>query len=188
MKARLAYNLLLCTLFFSFLTTTTAHAQDEATCVNNTTQADRLRLEGSFEEAVELLQSCKDSSVINDQQRSRIYEILAKSYEGLRFENDAREAIRNLLRIAPDYKVNEQDDKPLYKQWVREIKQEMGLDEPEEVIAEPEPITAAQKSKRRRALFIGGGAVVAGGIIYAIVCCDEKGNPPLPAPAYPGGN
>lgn len=175
-------------LFLVFVMPVTVSAQDIAVCINNLTEADEARRRGQFEQAISLLEQCKDNSALSILDRSTAHKIIAKSYEGLQREQDAKAAIRSLLEIAPDYEPDPNLDSPSFVELVNEVRAESqaGNEVAEKPIStNAESMLAEEKrAKRKKLLLIGGGSAVA--IAAAAILLSGGGDDQLPGPPFPG--
>lgn len=76
---------------------------------------------GYFDEAIERLTACLERNAFSAEERRRVYRLLGLSYIGKDREQDAREAVRALLEVAPDYQPDPALDPPPFVQMVREM-------------------------------------------------------------------
>ncbi len=185
--------------------TAPAFAQDAATCISNLERAEELRLRGRFEDAIDLVNPCKDINQLSIRDRATVYDIMAKSYEGLQRQQEAIDAIKRLLELAPQFEPDPAANSRTYVQLfeqVREEQQNEPVPEPETVpppapvappIAQVPEADVKPRGKSRRGVLIGGaGALGVGAAVIFLVTSGEKGvDPPLPptelpGPPYPG--
>lgn len=76
---------------------------------------------GYFDEAIERLTDCLEQNAFSADERRRVYRLLGLSYIGKDREQDAREAVRSLLEVAPDYRPDPAVDPPPFVQLVEEM-------------------------------------------------------------------
>jgi hypothetical protein len=76
---------------------------------------------GYFDEAIERLTDCLDKNAFSSEERRRAFRLLGLSYIGKDSEQDAREAVRALLEVAPDYRPDPALDPPPFVALVEEM-------------------------------------------------------------------
>jgi len=175
-----------------------AHAQEK--CKYELTEAEKKYQDGFFDEAITLLLACVNKSGLAVDESERAYKLLAKAYHANQLLNEAKEALKKLLALAPNWKPNPVTDPPpfqrLAEEVIKEIEQQKLAEEkkPEEKILPAEviePVQPAKKKSSKKWLWIGGGVLVAGGVTAAILAGskDEKVDTGFPSPpGRPTGN
>jgi hypothetical protein len=90
-------------------------------CDTALTEADERYRAGYFDDVIERLSDCLDQNAFSPEERRRAYRLLGLSYIGKDRELDAREAVRSLLEVAPDYQPDPALDPPPFVQLVEEM-------------------------------------------------------------------
>jgi tetratricopeptide (TPR) repeat protein len=67
---------------------------------------------GRFDEAIDRLERCLDANAFQADERRQAYRLIGLSFIGKDREAEAREAVRNLLLAAPDYRPDPNLDPP----------------------------------------------------------------------------
>jgi hypothetical protein len=198
---------LLFTIFIDPIFPTLAQAQQ--VCATALKDAETKYNDGQFDEAIELLKKCIAQGFTEEQQKEA-YRLLGLAYLAKNFRDQAREAIKNLLTLVPNWQPDPIQDPPPFTRLVEEIKQKMREQQEKEkaeehvekkpVIPEPpreepiETIQTPQKGRSKKLLWVGiGAAVIGGGLIAVLAGSGSNAGPPPPAklpdpPGAPGGN
>jgi tetratricopeptide (TPR) repeat protein len=79
---------------------------------------------GYFDRAIERLDACLDADELDAEERRQAYRLIGLSYIGKDREQEAREAIRALLEVAPDYQPDPALDPPPFVEMVAEVKRQ----------------------------------------------------------------
>ncbi|MEP0545976.1 MAG: outer membrane beta-barrel protein [Rhodothermales bacterium] len=90
-------------------------------CDTALAEADEQYRAGYFDDVIERLSDCLDANAFSSEERRRAYRLLGLSYIGKDRELDAREAVRSLLEVAPDYQPDPALDPPPFVQLVEEM-------------------------------------------------------------------
>ena len=125
-------------------------AQPRDKCVAERAAAENHYLEGQFDEAVGLLQACLDREALFVEEAVQVYRLLALAYMNRDALEQAEQAIRDLLEIAPAYQADPIQDPPSYTTMVRVIRQDMAAQAPPEEIAEAPPEEQAEGQQAPR--------------------------------------
>ncbi len=190
---KLVYCMVLClfTLSLTLAVWVPEALAQQQNCTEKLAQAEQLYMEVQPEEAIALLTECIETNEFTQEERQRAYRLLALSYISNEQFDEARDAVRDLLRFAPDYQVDPVQDPPVFVTLIEEIRPPIT------------PPVVAEQPKRKggisKWLLIGGG-VVAGGVLAAVLAGgggsngngNGNGPPPPPTiaapPPLPGGN
>jgi tetratricopeptide (TPR) repeat protein len=166
------------------------HAQEK--CKYELAEAEKQYQDGFFDEAITLLLACVNKSGLAVDESERAYKLLAKAYHANQLLNEAKEALKKLLTLAPNWKPNPETDTPpfqrLAEEVIKEFEQQKLAEEkkPEQKISPAEIIEPVQpvKKKSKKWLWIGGGVLVAGGVTAAILSGgdDKKTDSGFPLP------
>ncbi len=166
----------------AFVSPAAVHAQ--AACESELAAAGEAYTFGRFDEAIDLLRRCVRKRDASSMEKQRAYRLLALSYIGKDDEGRARENVRELLLINPNYQTDPDQDPPPFVDMIREVKREMDRAQP--------PADAGDDGDKKgggnRLLLIGGGVALAG-VAAAVLLSggggddgdgDGNGGPPQP--------
>lgn len=154
----------------------TAHAQD-ATCADLLAQADQFYERGGFDEAIARTDQCLALTSVSETERRTAYRLKGLSYIGKGLEVDARESIRRLLELVPNYEPDPVMDPPNFVDMITEMRDEMTAEEsepqevetadstPPPVVSTPTTGTSRRKKGGRKWLLGGLGVAAAGGLV-----------------------
>lgn len=190
----------------------TALGQDQD-CTNFLGEADAMYAQGDFDGTIALINRCIDDETISESNRRIAYRLIGLSYIGKGVEGDAKEAVRQLLTLVPNYEPDPVMDPPNFVSMVAEVRQEIGAQAVENTPAEtpaqtPQaevestppptqvstPQTPVSTSSRRKKgngkkILIGGlGAAAAGGLVYLLVSRPSGGDAIAAPPGLPPSN
>jgi tetratricopeptide (TPR) repeat protein len=101
---------------------------------------------GFFDEAIDLLDRCLNKGGINKEQRMQAYRLKGLAYLAKDYLNQAKESIKNLMELVPDYEPNPEQDPPAFRQMVTEVKEEQTQDEPPQ--QQPAPTATSEPPQR----------------------------------------
>ena len=165
--------------------------QAQASCEQALPTATRYYNDARFEEAIGLLNRCLEQGAFSEAEQHHVYTLLSMLCFANREEAEARQAIRVLLSLKPDYQPDPIRDQPSYRALVEDVRSRM---QPVQAAASmPEVVAATGRPNRRgfrKWLYAGGGAVLTGAaflLINSVGQSNQGGgsNPPPPRP--PGG-
>ncbi len=153
---------------------------------------------GRFDDALATLQPCLDDPSLDDETRLQLLRLAAFNYLAKDLNEDAEQAVEQLLTLNPSYEVNILEDPPPFIRMVGEVREAMSAaDTPSVVVRNdpdpppPQPVVTPQTSggpKLGRWILLGGG-LVAGGVLAAVLLTSETPVDPIsPPPALPPGN
>ncbi len=161
-RSLLALLLTVQTIFIPFKTTLTAQSLSPDSLIE---QARKSYYEGKFDQAITLIKTCFQETVLDNGQLQEAYKILAQAYLAKNYTDAAREAVVRLLEVNPMYAPTIEEEPPPFVQLVSEVKQAKS----------PEASTAPESDNKW--LWIGaGGALVIGAATFIIFSSngDEK--------------
>lgn len=188
MRIRYSYLIPLIGVFlFSFISVPVVSAQDTS-CQEELSQANALYTTGRFDEAIVRVDSCLAKEGVSNGERRTAYRLKGLCFIGKGVEIDAKDSVKRLLELIPDYQPDPVQDPPDFVAMVDELKEEIsnavdaqqGEDEPEVVetpaeapveaeapVTQPpqEPVAEVAKKKKKssgRFLLIGAGVAAAG--------------------------
>ncbi len=141
--------------------------------------------------AIEHLQKCLAAPELSDNQKMQAWRLLAHTYLAEKLENQAKEAIRSLLEIVPDYSPDPVDDKPSFAKLV-EIEKQKIIEEQKISASIPADSSAAftapsdngKKHKKKWYIIGGVGLVATGTVLYLVTRPKEEQDLPMP-PSLP---
>lgn len=111
---------------------------------------------GRFEEAIAIATRCLDGEAATEAERQRAYRLVGLSYIGQDLRDNAREAVRQLVMLVPNFEPDPVNDPPQFIQMVEEAKaardamvetEEPGVEEPADEVA---LIDAARRAEEER--------------------------------------
>ncbi|MDX1547567.1 MAG: FlgD immunoglobulin-like domain containing protein [Rhodothermales bacterium] len=184
MQARLHRHagLLLLALLGPVFVAPAGQALAQTACENELADAEQAYTFGRFDEAIRLLHRCLDARTATEKERRMAYRLIGLSYLGKDVLSEARESVRRLLELVPDYTPDPDQDPPPFVEMVQDVRREMRR---EPTRPEPPP-PAAEREKRgvRTWLLLGGGAALAGvgAVLLASGGDDPPPEPPRPEP------
>lgn len=136
---------------------------------------------GRFEEAIDLLGNCVGDPGGDPETLREAYRVIGMAYVAMSKELEAKQAIRDLLDIVPEYEPDPENDRPGYVELVREVKRE---NDPDYVAPGEEP---EQKGGMLKWIAGGVAAVVAVVLLGGGGDDDPAPNGDLPdPPGLPG--
>ncbi len=101
-----------------------AVAQIKGGCEENINEAEKKFYDGFFDDAINILNQCLAEKDITIQQKARVHELLAKTYLGKDYLDQAENTIRKLLELVPTYTANPERDTPTFIELVQKVKSE----------------------------------------------------------------
>lgn len=168
-------------------------AQPRDKCTEEYARAESTYLEGNFDEAIRLLQTCLDREDLFEDEAVRVYRLMALVHVNRGDFDQAQLALVNLLGRSPGYEPDPVEDPPAYSALVRLVKEQLAAQQPlQPPLQEPPPEAEEAPAQAQRSWFSGprrwlilvGGAAAAG-TVAALVLSDgqqETGPQPLPLP------
>ncbi len=151
------------------------YASDQSGCRDRLDQAEEFYYDGDFNKSIEIINQCLQEQSISNNDRNRAYTILVRIYLAKEDIQTAKENVRKILKLEPEYQPTIEQETPKFVNFVAEVKKE------QEQLAATEAASGISSW-----LLIGAGGVAAVAII-AIVASgsgDEQGtqNTSLPKP------
>lgn len=149
-------------------------------------KAQELYYEGRFTESVNLVKSCLTDTGISPEQRVKAYKILSQVALARDNEAQAKEILRQILKINPEYNPTIEQEPPKFVQLVASVRGEI---QKQTATAEPAKVEVSQSNHWR---WYTAGAAAAVGIGAAILLGGNDGGnekdgalskpPPWPQP------
>jgi len=173
-RVRLTAILALAVLAGSLAAATATIAQD---CEEELARAQQSYDIGRFDEAIETLRFCLDQNEPDLETQARAYRLIGMAYIGSRKEAEAKQAIVELLEIAPGYEPTPEDNRN-YVDLVYEVRMERDPD------YTPPSAETEEKKGFLNKYVIGAGVAVVGVVAWLISDGDDPPPPPdeLPDP------
>ena len=165
-------------------------AQAQASCDEALPTASRYYNDARFEEAIGLLHGCLEQGAFSEAEQLNVYTLLSMLCFANREEAEARQAIRVLLSLQPEYQPDPIQYQPSYRALVEDVRSQMQPAQPAAV--QPEVIAVNRRQGRRglkKWLYAGGGAILTGAaflLINAAGQSNQGGGPNPPPPRPPG--
>ena len=126
-----------------------------ADCADDIAEAEESYTLGDFDHAIDLLKACLNQTDLDPKAREEAYRLIGMTYIAKDYQDDAKQAIKELLVLVPDYMPNPDIDPVPYVQMVEQIKQEQ----------DPNYVPPSEQQGSKKGLFtkilVGVGAVVA---------------------------
>jgi hypothetical protein len=108
---------------------------------------------GQFEEAIATATQCLEGDETTEPERQRAYRLIGLSYIGQDLRDNAREAVRQLIMLVPNFEPDPVNDPPQFIQMVEEAKAAQGVadgmedDDPADDVA---IVDAARRAEEER--------------------------------------
>lgn len=98
-----------------------AFAQGQDQCDTLLTKAEEQYRSGYWNNAIVLIKQCLNNKDSSENNVEKAYRLLGLVYIATELEKEAKDAIRNLLIMAPDYKINPEQDPPQFQRMIENI-------------------------------------------------------------------
>lgn len=172
--------------------------QQQDTCEELLAEAETKYFEGLLDETIELVNVCLNQDEITLEQREKGYKLLGKAYHAKGLLEQAKDNIRKLLELIPNWQPNPNVDTPSFQRLAEEVIAEIERQEEQAEREQAEqpaeqtepPPSESEKGGSKALLFIaGGGAIAAGALVFALTGGGGGGaNNQLPDPPPLPGN
>lgn len=160
-----------------------AFAQIKDDCAAKLKDAELRFNNGDFDTSIVLVKECLAKSDFPDAKKKDAYELLAQNYLAKSYLSEARNAIRKLLALVPDYEPPK--DSPELTTEVENVKKEMS-DARKPVGAPPTQQQAGEEGGFPQTWhYIAGGAVV-GGVVALLLMKKSEDESQLAVAPLPG--
>ncbi len=178
-------------LFIITFSVAVVKAQDE--CKTILAEAEKNYQERRFDDVIDLLSRCLPSG-FTEGEKPQAYRLLSLAYLAKDYRNPAREAIKKLLELAPNYAPDLAQDPEPFINLVNELRKQQPQEQPGE--KPPAQVPPAKKGgSKKKWLWIGLGTVALGGGAAAILGGGGKKDSSVPPiekladpPGAPSGN
>lgn len=94
------------------------YAQTKDQCTEQLDKAEEEYQAGKWTEAIELLDQCLKKENVGELEKGRAYRILGLVYIAIQLEKEANDAVKNLLIMVPNYKVDPVKDPPSFQKII----------------------------------------------------------------------
>lgn len=185
-------------LFFTSMDALALVLVQEQTCEELLAEAENKYFEGLLDQTIELVNVCLNQQNITVEQREKGYKLLGKAYHAKGLLEQAKDNIRKLLELIPNWQPNPNIDTPSFARMAEEVIAEMERQEEqaereqaEQPTAPTEPATERDGGGGKTLLLIaGGGGLAAAALILALAGGGGGGaaNNQLPDPPPLPGN
>ncbi len=142
-------------------------------------EAEQIFYSGQFSKAESILKEGLQSGQLTKEQKTRAYRILGLSYLSRELESQAKDAIKNLLEIVPDYQPNPDQDPPQFIKMVEDVKQQESATANKKTTTQQKPDELhkivqeeKQKGNNKTWYYVAGGALVA---VVAVILLSGSG-------------
>jgi tetratricopeptide (TPR) repeat protein len=115
------YVFLLSLLVLSPLSNFELYSQTKTACEENLELADTEYRDGNWNDAINLINQCLAEPDISESEKGQAYRLLGLVYIAIELEKEANEAVKNLLILVPNYKIDPENDPPQLKKIIDDI-------------------------------------------------------------------
>ncbi len=106
------------TMLISFNQLFTLNAQTEEQCEEQLSKAEEEYQLGRWTEAIELIEQCLKKPNVAESEKGKAYRLLGLVYIAIQLEKEANDAVKNLLLMVPNYKIDPDRDPPSLKKII----------------------------------------------------------------------
>ena len=160
--------ILSCLWSYSIFPVAQAVAQDS--CTELLQQAEQNYYEGNFDVSISFVRECLKTGNQTQDEKIWAYKILAQTYLAKNNPDAARQIIKKILEIQPDYAPTIAENPPPYVDMVNSLKQEQAV------------LQEDAQTDDTKWLWIGAGGVAVIGIITIIALSGKDDGPEQPKP------
>jgi hypothetical protein len=101
------------------------YAQEKAVCEDSLNKADVNYQSGNWEESIRLINECLAEPNISETEKGVAYRLLGLVYIATELEKQANDAVKNLLIMVPNYKIDPDRDPPQLKILIDTVSQQL---------------------------------------------------------------
>lgn len=105
----------------SSLVISTTFAQTENKCSEELGKAEEQYRAGYWDNSIKMILQCLEKKDISETEQGTAYRLLGLVYIATEAEKKATEAIKQLLILAPNYKINEEEDPPQLQRIINDV-------------------------------------------------------------------
>lgn len=126
----------------------------QSICQQELASAETAYTQGNFDETIRQVDLCLNKNDIAEADRRLGFRLKGLSYIGKGLESDAREAVRRLIELVPNFRADPIQDPPAFAAMIEEVRQTNTGNEGLEVASPSPPLQKpVQESKNRRESF-----------------------------------
>lgn len=107
--------------FFVLTSSAYYESYSQTICEQRLEEADAEYKAGHWNEAIELINQCLGETEISEAEKGQAYRLLGLVYIAIELEKEANDAVKNLLIMVPNYKIDPDRDPPQFKKMVDDI-------------------------------------------------------------------
>ena len=163
-------NILIISLIWSYTLFPVTEALAQDSCAEDLIQAEQYYYEGKFDKSISLIRTCLQAGNLTQTELIKAYKIWAQTYLAKNNPDAARQIVKKILEIKPDYAPTIAEDPPPYVELVNGLKQELAVQK------------SAAQADDTKWLWIGAGGVAIIGIITLIALSGSEDEPKTPEP------
>lgn len=174
-------------LFLALLACATTASAQAVRCSDLLVEANQQYSRGAFDPTIALLDQCIALPDVTDAERRTAYRLKGLCFIGKGLEVDARESVRRLLTLVPDYEPDVAMDPPNFVAMIQEVRAEINTEltpaaepqaQPPAVVQAPppqpttRPIVTPQRRKKSSAgkfVLAGVGVGAVGGLAFLLL-------------------
>jgi tetratricopeptide (TPR) repeat protein len=135
------------------------YAQVKDQCGEQLDKAEEEYQAGRWTESIELIDECLKKKNVSEIERGRAYRILGLVYIAIQLEKEANEAVKNLLIMVPNYKVDPDRDPPSLQRIIDSAAQTLN---PKIISISPSSI---EKEEKGFTITVTGSSFVYGSVV-----------------------
>lgn len=102
-----------------------AQAEDTMSCDQRLDEAEAEYKAGHWEQSIELINKCLAEKDISETEKGRAYRQLGLVYIAIELEKEANDAVKNLLIMVPNYKIDPDRDPPQLKKIIDDVSEKL---------------------------------------------------------------
>lgn len=163
-----------------------ARLQAQTDCATELAEAEQKFYDASFDEAIAIADRCLRQNHMPASTQLRAYRLLAMAHQARDDIYQAKEAIRRVLQLKPDYQPNAVQDHPRFVELVKQVRvEEQSAAKEPPALQQLPPAGEPEAFKKKKGgaakwLLLGSGAGVA--VIVAAVLTSGGGTETTPPP------
>jgi hypothetical protein len=102
-----------------------AQAEDSMNCDQRLDEAEAEYKAGHWDISIELINKCLSEKDISETEKARAYRQLGLVYIAIELEKEANDAVKNLLIMVPNYKIDPDRDPPQLKKIIDDVSEKL---------------------------------------------------------------
>jgi tetratricopeptide (TPR) repeat protein len=112
---------LICISLVLFIASPPVYSQDTGACTEQLEQAEKDYQMGKWDDAINLINNCLKQKEVSESEKGTAYRLLGLVYIAIQLEKEANEAVKNLLIMVPNYKIDPEKDPPQLKEIIDDV-------------------------------------------------------------------